>query len=35
MLKLKLAYYNFWKFMRGVAKETLKRGYVNPRKHLR
>lgn len=32
MLKLKLTYYNFWKFMRGVAKETLRKGYVNPRK---
>lgn len=29
MVKLKLAYYNFWKFMRGIAHETLKKGYTN------
>lgn len=29
MVKLKLAYYNFWKFMRGIAHETLKKGCTN------
>lgn len=29
MVKLKLTYYNFWKFMRGIAHETLKKGYTN------
>ena len=28
MVKLKLAYYKFWKFMRGIAYETIKNGYV-------
>lgn len=28
MVKLKLTYYNFWKFMRGIAHETLKKGYT-------
>ena len=28
MVKLKLAYYHFWKFMRAVAHETLKKGYI-------
>ncbi len=28
MTKLKLRYYQFWKFMRGVAQETLRRGYI-------
>ena len=32
MLKLKLAYYNFWKFMRSVAHETIKKGYIDPRR---
>ena len=32
MIKLKLAYYNFWKFMRGVAHETIKKGYIDPRR---
>lgn len=32
MTKLKLAYYNFWKFMRDVAHETLKRGYIAPKR---
>ena len=27
MTKLKLTYYNFWKFMRSIAEETLKFGY--------
>ena len=29
MVKLKLAYYKFWKFMRGIAYETIKNGYVS------
>ena len=29
MVKLKLAYYNFWKFMRSVAHETMGKGYVD------
>jgi len=28
MVKLKLAYYNFWKSMRAVAKDTLRIGYI-------
>lgn len=32
MVKLKLAYYNFWKFMRGVAHETIRKGYIDPRR---
>ena len=32
MLKLKLHYYNFWKFMRSIAHETLKKGYIDPRR---
>lgn len=28
MTKLKLTYYNFWKFMRGVAHETIRKGYI-------
>ena len=29
MIKLKLAYYNFWKFMRSIAHEAIKAGYIN------
>lgn len=29
MVKLKLAYYNFWKFMRSIAHETIRKGYVD------
>lgn len=29
MTKLKLAYYNFWKFMRGVAHEAIRKGYIS------
>lgn len=32
MVKLKLNYYNFWKFMRSIAHETLRNGYINGRK---
>lgn len=28
MTKLKLAYYNFWKCMRGVSREALRKGYI-------
>lgn len=28
MVKLKLAYYNFWKMMRGITHQVLKRGYL-------
>ena len=29
MTKLKLAYYNFWKHMRSVAHQTLRKGYID------
>jgi len=29
MIKLKLAYYNFWKFMRGVAHEAIRKGHID------
>lgn len=29
MTKLKLSYYNFWKFMRGIAHEVIRKGYIN------
>lgn len=32
MVKLKLRYYNFWKFMRSVAHEAIRKGYIDPRK---
>ena len=32
MVKLKLYYYNFWKFMRSIAHETLRKGYVDKRR---
>ena len=32
MVKLKLAYYNFWKFMRSVAHEAIRKGYIDPRR---
>ena len=28
MVKLKLAYYNFWKFMRSISHEAIKNGYI-------
>lgn len=28
MTKCKTGYYNFWKFMRGIADQTLRRGYI-------
>lgn len=32
MLKMKLAYYSMWKYMRNVAHETIKNGYINGRR---
>ncbi len=32
MVKLKLSYYHFWKHLRGVAHETIRKGYLNPKK---
>lgn len=32
MVKLKLNYYNFWKFMRGISHETLRKGYIDPKR---
>lgn len=32
MVKLKLHYYNFWKFMRSIAHETLRKGYIDKRR---
>lgn len=29
MTKLKLAYYNFWKFLRGVAHEAIRKGHIS------
>lgn len=29
MVKLKLAYYNFWKFMRSIAHEAIRKGYID------
>lgn len=29
MVKLKLAYYNFWKFMRNIAHEAIRKGYID------
>lgn len=32
MVKLKLTYYHFWRFMRSIACEAIKKGYVDPRR---
>ena len=32
MVKLKLAYYNFWKFMRSIAHEAIKKGYIDSKR---
>lgn len=32
MVKLKLAYYNFWKFMRSISHEDIKKGYIDPKR---
>lgn len=29
MVKLKLAYYNFWKFMRSISHEAIRKGYIS------
>lgn len=29
MVKLKLAYYNFWKFMRSISHEAIRKGYID------
>jgi tRNA splicing ligase len=32
MVKLKLHYYNFWKFMRSISHEAIRKGYINPKR---
>lgn len=32
MVKLKLAYYNFWKFMRSISHEAIRKGYIDSRR---
>lgn len=32
MVKLKLHYYNFWKFMRSISHEAIRKGYIDPQK---
>ena len=32
MVKLKLTYYNFWKYMRSIAHEAIKKGYIDSRR---
>lgn len=32
MVKLKLTYYNFWKFMRSIAHEAIRKGYIDSRR---
>lgn len=32
MVKRKLTYYSFWKFMRSIAHEAIRKGYVDPRR---
>lgn len=32
MVKLKLAYYHFWKFMRSIAHEAIRKGYIDPKR---
>lgn len=32
MVKLKLSYYNFWKFMRSIAHEAIRKGYIDNRR---
>lgn len=32
MVKLKLAYYNFWKFMRSIAHEAIRKGYIDSKR---
>lgn len=32
MIKLKIAYYNFWKYMRSIAHEAIRKGYIDPKR---
>jgi len=32
MVKMKLTYYNFWKFMRSISHEAIKKGYIEPKR---
>lgn len=32
MVKLKLSYYNFWKFMRSISHEAIRKGYIDSRR---
>lgn len=32
MVKLKLTYYNFWKFMRSISHEAIRKGYIDNRR---
>lgn len=32
MTKLKLSYYNFWKFMRSISHEAIRKGNINPKR---
>lgn len=32
MVKLKLCYYNFWKFMRSIAHEAIRKGYIDSKR---
>ena len=32
MVKVKLAYYNFWKFMRALSQEVIRKGYADKRR---
>lgn len=32
MVKLKLTYYNFWKFMRSISHEAIRNGYISGRR---
>ena len=32
MVKLKLHYYNFWKFMRSISHEAIRKGYIDSKR---
>lgn len=32
MVKMKLTYYNFWKFMRSISHEAIRKGYIEPKR---
>lgn len=32
MVKKKLTYYNFWKFMRSISNEAIRKGYIDPKR---